>query len=420
VVLVFDRLGTGAGGEGTMLDFARALLLSEFSVAVLVARSSWIERRRFARLAARDGVPRGSLSVHPVSRLLDFRVSPSITSESWNADRPPRLTALRFMLDPRRLVVAKALRKSQIVMVALTLTARGVRQLRTFTSGSIVLNHNGQPQDFYSKWKRGLATGPNAALLDYEEYLSQFDMVLFQSNPQEEEFLRRHGSLPIHHKTIWPSCDEAAALEGREQCSPFEAGTFNFLCVGKFQKRKRQLELVKAFAVLSKEFPSARLTFIGGRSAEWEYYDTCVDKARELGVAMRVSFAGFQGSPYRFIAHCDVVVAVSRSEGVSRALREAAFLSRAIICTRLDGSEGFLGPEGALYIDDDDELHERIMEAMKRAMLESGLPEKLGAASRGAFDEKASWPVFVSCVATLMSEVQSGSRALPSWAVRSL
>jgi glycosyltransferase involved in cell wall biosynthesis len=409
VVLIIDRLGTGAGGEGTMLDFVRALSLSGFRVRVLVARSTWVQRRRLTKLALADSAIRGSVSVLPVARLLDFRVAPTVTVESWRQSSKPPLSTLRFLLDPRRLATRRALKQSDIVMVALTLTSRGLRQLQSFSNASLVLNHNGQPENFFTKWRRGLASPGHDTMRSYEKYLSAFQIVLFQSRNQEELFRRLYRSSSIKTATIWPGCDETAARAGAAKDSPFQPGRLNLLCVAKFQRSKGQFELIKAFSAVADEYPRVDLTFIGGRSAEYGYFDVCVDKVSELGLTNQIFFRGFQDDPYNFIAHCDVVVAVSSAEGVSRALREAAFLSRPIVCTRLDGSEDFLGELGAVYVQGDD-LVDGIISALRRVLSDGSSLETLGSLSRLAYMEKASWPSFVSGVVDFFSRLEPGSQ----------
>jgi glycosyltransferase involved in cell wall biosynthesis len=91
--------------------------------------------------------------------------------------------------------------------------------------------------------------------------------------------------------------------------------------------------LLKAWVIVIREFPSARLQIVGdGATPE---YDTYV---QSLGIQASVSFEGRQSALSRYYeaAHCFVLP--SRREGMSNALMEAMLHGVPAVATRISGS----------------------------------------------------------------------------------
>jgi glycosyltransferase involved in cell wall biosynthesis len=294
----------------------------------------------------------------------------------------------RFLIDFRRGLLVRLLKRANHVLVGQILTTQGVAQLRKIAGGAkITLHHNGEPADFERKWS---TYRTHTALPNYEAYLGAFDSVLFQNEGQMLDFRERRANLEIFTTVIWPACDEKSALEGRNAPSPYEPGTEDLVCVAKFQTGKRQLELIQAFQTLTSEFPSARLHLVGSSaSGEPNYLKQCWDYVQSNSLTRKVTFWGYRSDAMRFIAHAQALVLFSQGEGTSRAMREAAFLGTPIVATLLGGSHSFLGEKGALWIRDSN-----VAGAMRHTLKSPSARQAAARAASERYKQLASWDKF--------------------------
>ncbi len=84
--------------------------------------------------------------------------------------------------------------------------------------------------------------------------------------------------------------------------------------------------LVKAFAVASTKFPSARLIVLG--AGNWDKYR---EMAKKLGIADKVAFPGVKKNPFPYVAASDIYVCSSNHEGFPNAVLEAMALKKPLI-----------------------------------------------------------------------------------------
>ncbi len=106
-----------------------------------------------------------------------------------------------------------------------------------------------------------------------------------------------------------------------------------------------------------------------------------IQLAQNLGIDRRVHFLGSVADVPSFLAHLDVAVLCSRSEGLSNAVLEYMAAARPIVATAVggstrlieDGVEGFLVPCGCA---------ERMFEAIDRLLRDAHLARALGEAAR--------------------------------------
>jgi glycosyltransferase involved in cell wall biosynthesis len=403
ITVVIARLGSLAGGEATLKDFAIAALENDANVDVFVGSSS-LRQRIGLRQQIRRSVPksRRRLRVIASARVLDFKVSRGVHFSDFAGQPKLRPTAFRFLLDPRRVRAARSLRMSQLVLVSQVLTDAGATQLKLQAKeAKLVLNHNGDPESFYSKWAGSRFSDHSNGGKAYKEYLDAFDLFVFQSELQEQRFQQLHQEKRYRSLTIWPSCSEESARKFAVAPSPFAPGFTDLVCVAKFQPRKGQLELIRAMADIVEDFPDARLTFVGGVSADTGYLETCKQETEIRGLSGRVDFVGPRTDALAYTAHCDLFILVSQSEGVSRAVREAAFLAKPIVCSPLLGSLDFLTPEGAHYVARQDP--KEISRVIALALRDKLASHRVGRRARQEYLAKSSWPVFRSEVRALLA-----------------
>lgn len=413
VVVIIDRLSTTAGGEATLVDYVVAFAANAARVHVVVGRSSIFQRLALRLTLRRRAGLRSLPSVHPASRVIDFRVAPSVYLSDFLTREPARrATALRFLLDPRRNAVKRAFRRTDLILMSQSLTDSGIRQLRSLTklSASLILNHNGEPADFFAKWQNKSKLEGQTALDAYTSYLKNFDSVLFQSLSQELRFRALYPTLPVDTGVIWPSLDEEACRSAKRKDNPFVAADLNLLCVAKFQSGKHQRELIEAFIEVAPEFPHVQLTFVGGESSERGYLESCVEVAQKAGMLDRIRFTGPRPDALAFIAHCNLLILPSSSEGVSRAVREGAFFAKPILCTRLPGLESFLGKDGALYLRNSS--IGAISRGLRRALSNPAGWGEVAEAAKNSYTEKSSWETFEKQVGRMIrSQLRQASHS---------
>lgn len=86
--------------------------------------------------------------------------------------------------------------------------------------------------------------------------------------------------------------------------------------------------LLKAFSLVYKEHPEARLVVVG--AGNWEPYR---DLAKKLGVEGKAVFPGLKKNPFPYVAGSDIYVCSSNHEGFPNAVLEAMALKKPLIST---------------------------------------------------------------------------------------
>lgn len=108
--------------------------------------------------------------------------------------------------------------------------------------------------------------------------------------------------------------------------------------VGHVTHRKGFDLLLDAFAQLGD--PGAELVIVGTGPAEAELRR----RARGLGVAGRVHWAGHRGDVPEVLAACDAFVLSSRNEGMANVMLEAMAAGTPVVATRISGVWDAIGP----------------------------------------------------------------------------
>lgn len=108
-------------------------------------------------------------------------------------------------------------------------------------------------------------------------------------------------------------------------------------CLGGLQRRKGQLDLVLAAVRIAARYPKAFFV-LAGAANDTEYVETLRSSLAELGLATRFRLPGHLDTP-PLLAHCDLIVHPSHSEGFSLSILEALALGRPVVATRCGGSD---------------------------------------------------------------------------------
>lgn len=107
------------------------------------------------------------------------------------------------------------------------------------------------------------------------------------------------------------------------------------LMVANLRPMKGYGEALEALAVLAPQIPGLRLLAVGQDVARGAW----AARARQLGIAERVTWAGYRENPAEFMAASDLFWMPSRWEGCPTALLEAMSWALPIVATRIGGVE---------------------------------------------------------------------------------
>lgn len=139
----------------------------------------------------------------------------------------------------------------------------------------------------------------------------------------------------------------------QERPPTMHADAANVVYVGRLSENKGVDLLLNAMPTLIREFPSVRLTLVGGGAPGGDaYVEHLHDIVGALGLEECVQFAGYQDSSDAYFAHADVAVVPSRfSEPFGRTAVEAMMLGAPVVAARTGGLPEIIldGRSGVLF-----------------------------------------------------------------------
>ena len=142
-----------------------------------------------------------------------------------------------------------------------------------------------------------------------------------------------------------------------------------------FAKGKNQKLLIKAFALLSSEFPDWKLRLFG--RADGPYADECRRLAVKSGVAGRVEFAGFRDGLAAEYGSCAFVAFPSADEGFPLTVADAATFGKP--CVTVRDWIGAASADGGVVTRSTVEAY---AEGLRRLMGDPGLRGRMGESAR--------------------------------------
>ena len=147
--------------------------------------------------------------------------------------------------------------------------------------------------------------------------------------------------------------------------------------IGRLEDQKGHVYLLDAWPSVLAEFPDARLLFVGDGSLR----GALERRARELGIAASVLFAGFRRDVPRVLDALDVVALPSLYEGMPLTAIEASAMAKPIVATAVDGTPEVIreGRTGRLVPPREPAALSRALRAMLR---DPAAAQRMGSAGR--------------------------------------
>jgi glycosyltransferase involved in cell wall biosynthesis len=155
------------------------------------------------------------------------------------------------------------------------------------------------------------------------------------------------------------------------------------LCAGRIIRRKNVLGLLQAFAELRQAMPDARLRLAGDEHSEPEYAAQCRQFVAGQGLDDAVSFLGWLDEPAlrAEYSRCACLALPSWQETAPVAIEQAMAAGKVVVASDVGGIPHLLahGRAGILVRPDD---AAGLAEAMRQAVQDDGLRQRLGQAAR--------------------------------------
>jgi glycosyltransferase involved in cell wall biosynthesis len=126
-----------------------------------------------------------------------------------------------------------------------------------------------------------------------------------------------------------------------------ESGRPVVCTIGLIYPLKGQLDLISAAAIVREQIPNVEFRLYGAASDE-EYFQACVRRVADLGLADTVRFAGQTSTPCDVLREADVVAMTSVSEAFPYSIIEAMLTGSAIVATDVGGVREALADTGVL------------------------------------------------------------------------
>lgn len=158
--------------------------------------------------------------------------------------------------------------------------------------------------------------------------------------------------------------------------------------VGRLAPVKGQRELVEALALIAPRHPRAHVVFVGADLETGGAYGVELRRlADELGVADKVSFAGYVSDGAAAIRELDVLVLPSWIEGLPLVVLEAMAQERPVVATAVGGTaEAVVDGETGLLVSPRDVP--ALAAALERLIGDDELRRRLGTAGRARVEER--------------------------------
>lgn len=237
----------------------------------------------------------------------------------------------------------------------------------------------------------------------------------FASAPERQETLRQSRSICVVSEYAAAAVAEHAdgpvevvrnsVVDVSEYAQPYEiaaGGTFKFVQLGTIEHRKGYDVFIAAFKAMPEEYRArAELHFAGGFINSGTSVTSYV--FGQIAGEANIHYHGViseERKKIELLSQMDTVVVASRDESCSLVALEGAMLSKPLIVTENVGAKYMVSNANGLVVDTGDvkSLRDAFMSMMDK---EASTLEKMGIASRRAYDEQASMDAYAKDLGAL-------------------
>lgn len=266
----------------------------------------------------------------------------------------------------------------------------------------IILNHAGSVTAFSQYFMDYESSDEKNVLEVYLEYIKSYDYVLFQSESQANELDNLLATSDTRTVLVRPSVSEKDINLCLEKDKiVLDRSKFNITVVGSVQKRKGQDLLIEIANILSNE-PVDFVINVVGNVLEHDFYESIKRLVADNDLSDRVIFHGFQSDYLTYMNNSDIILQVSKEEGVSRILREAMALAKPIVSFRLDGTADLLSEDVDCLLAEPGSVKD-ISDKLVALIRSPELSISLGRNAKLNFDEKYGYRQYSKQVSELLS-----------------
>jgi glycosyltransferase involved in cell wall biosynthesis len=189
-------------------------------------------------------------------------------------------------------------------------------------------------QSSYMSWKLVSDAIKKQGRSKLEKRYSNMDYVLAVSEDSLNEFKQIYGEMnslrlfknPMNSEKIKMWAIEKPEIE-------FDNSIMNIVALGRLIEVKGYDLLIEAASLLKAKESRFRIYIIGMGSLQYEL----INLIKKYKLEQHVTLTGFVNNPYALIAHSDLFVMTSRSEGLPTSLCEAMILGKPVLVTNVPG-----------------------------------------------------------------------------------
>ena len=214
-----------------------------------------------------------------------------------------------------------------------------------------------------------------------EKCFSGYSRIVSVSEDVQRSFIKASGIDDSRLMVIYNTFDVPGILQKSKEPIAVIKHQFHLCSVGKLEDCKGYPRLARIIKRLCDENFDVHLTLVGD-GPERKEIEAFIE-ANHLGD--RISLAGFDSNPYKYIANSDLFVCSSFTEGFSSVVAESLILGVPVITTDCAGMQEMLGKNEYGIITENSE--EALYEGLKRLLSE---PEMLAYYKKKA-QERASF-----------------------------
>lgn len=357
--ILLPAISRNTGGLSSALDLAETLYNLKYEVKLFLTDQSPEEYYNLYKtkfpisinrkniLLAPNGLNNITISIESLIRcLLDFKFFYSSKNyykylyHEFISIFIKLSFTIKTSINNRNSNSIEMLSKCDIIINIAGLNSIKLEKLKKFYKGKLIQNYAGDLINDYKKEKIDNSAF-NFYNIGIKKYFNYFDFILFQSYDQSDYFKKIFYSINTKALTLLPSTDEEAILKTLNSSSPYSNHFLNIVLIGTIQERKGQHLAIEVLKGLLKFNKKIILHFVG-KNVNKLYYTNLKNLITEYNLSNNVEFHGHRDDYLLYLAHSDIVLQTSLSEGVSRILRESMFLKKPIVSFSIPGTNSIL------------------------------------------------------------------------------